>query len=136
MLGFEVAGIALGAWPLVVAAFQISVEALENWQHTERNLVSLANQINGEMLLFKDHLRTLLTAIDLSENEIALLLKDTTGQQWTQPDLICQLQSKLGSHYSSYISAVSDIHLYVQKLSNMLSLHKYLPVVQANVCPI
>lgn len=117
MSGFEIVGVALGALPLVVLAF-------ENLRDTYRRLHLLANfndenldvysEAKTEELLLRQQMRLLLTPLvqcnTLDGVELESLMLDPGDDLWADPDVSAALQRRLGESHSRFLGIVEEIH--------------------------
>jgi hypothetical protein len=116
MSGLEVAGIVLGALPLIIYA-------LENLRDGASRLGRLINfnaeysktwgEVEDEELMYRLQLKRLLKPLVrddvLTDDDLEALLLDASANSWKEPDLDNALKARLGESYDRYIANVEDI---------------------------
>jgi hypothetical protein len=116
MSGFEVAGIVLGALPLIIFA-------LENLRDGASRLGRLVNfnaeyhklwgEVEDEELMYRLQLKKLLKPLVrddvLANDDLEALLLDPCADSWREPDLEKALKARLGEAYGRYLANVRDI---------------------------
>lgn len=128
MSGFEIVGVALGALPLVVLAFENlrdtfrRVHLLANFNEENLNVYSEAKT---EELLLRQQLRKLLAPLvhcnTLDEIELESLMLDSNNKLWADPDVATALRIRLGESHSRYLEIVEEIHSLAWQLLESLA---------------
>lgn len=116
MSGIEVAGIVLGALPLIILAF-------ENLRDGASRLGRLINfnaeyrktwgEVEDEELMYRLQLKRLLKPLVrndvLADDDLEALLLDPSASAWREKDLDNALKVRLGESYDRYLANVGDI---------------------------
>lgn len=111
MSGIEIAGLVLGAIPLVIAA-------LENYENIVRpykafvkfqgELSRAIRELRNQHILFEQSIEVLLRPIT-TERELADMIDNTGSKLWKDADIQHELETTLGKAYPSYMRTVDDI---------------------------
>jgi hypothetical protein len=116
MSGFEIAGIVLGALPLIVYAFENlrdGASRLDRLVHFKEEYSKTWGEVEDEELMYRLQLLKLLRPLVndgvLAKTELDALLLDTTSDAWKEPDLTIALKQRLGEAYQRYIANLEDI---------------------------
>lgn len=118
MSGLEVAGIVLGALPLIISA-------LENLRDGASRLGRLIKfkaeysktwgEVEDEELMYRLQLKRLLKPLVrddvLADDNLEVLLLDPTADLWKEPDLDNAVRARLGESYERYFANVEDIQM-------------------------
>lgn len=107
MSGFEVAGITLAVFPILVdgmVRFVTGVQTIKYWRRYRVRLQEYADIIGTQGLYYQDTLEELLTGIVQSEDEIKDLLTEPRGAIWKKPEYEDKLRQRLGRSHAVYMS--------------------------------
>lgn len=124
MSGLEVAGVVLGALPLVISALEHYAEGVSTARRYFRykaELRSLTLSVNTERSIFVNTLEQLLTGI-VHVEQMDLLLSDPSGQLWRAKDSELRLQERLGSTYDTYFENVKGMDAALQAMMLKMAL--------------
>ena len=112
MSGFEVAGIALAVFPILVdgmVRFVDGVQTIRQWRRYRVRLQDYADFMGTQAVYYQDTLEELLTGIVQSEDEIVDLMRQPRGAIWKKPQYGEKLRRRLGRS-----------HLVFQKMSDKM----------------
>jgi hypothetical protein len=116
MSGFEIAGIVLGALPLIICAFENLQDAatkLNRLVEFQSEYNKTWGEIEDEELMYRLQLHKLLTPLVrdgvLTKLELEDLLLDTSADMWKEPDLMAALKQRLGESYHRYLANLDEI---------------------------
>jgi hypothetical protein len=123
MSGLEVAGIVLGALPLIIFA----LENLRDGASRLGRLISFNaeysktwGEVEDEELMYRLQLKRLLKPLVrddiLTDDDLEALLLDPSADSWKEPDLDNALKARLGESYDRYIANVEDIQTLVWEI--------------------
>ena len=107
MSGFEVAGITLAVFPILVdgmVRFVDGVQTIKYWRRYRVRLQEYADIIGTQGVYYQDTLEELLTGIVQSEDEIKDLMTEPRGAIWKKPEYEDKLRQRLGRSHAVYIS--------------------------------
>jgi hypothetical protein len=125
MSGLEVAGVVLGAFPLLLAA-------IEHW-HNIANIYDLHRRIRRrykecqhdieyQKIICRQNLEALLTPILRDADEVDRLVADPGGQGWSDPALQESLEERMHGSYHMYREIITKMEDVVNKLKKELSM--------------
>lgn len=112
MSGFEMSGLVLGAFPILVQAFGQIGEALEVAKACRRyrtRLNSYAGILETQQVIYSETLEELLGGIVSSEKEVSLLVNDPRGPHWKDLKYERQLRDRLDRSYDRYCKGTKEI---------------------------
>ena len=107
MSGFEVAGITLAVFPILVdgmVRFVDGVQTIKYWRRYRIRLQEYADIIGTQGVYYQDTLEELLTGIVQSEDEIKDLMTEPRGAIWKKPEYEDKLRQRLGRSHAVYMS--------------------------------
>jgi hypothetical protein len=126
MSGFEIAGVVLGAIPLVISAIEHYESSLDRakvffkWQDV---LEKARRDLWVQYLSYEMTLRILL--VDLaSEAEVEELLSEPQSTLWDNPELIQGLRDKLGATYKVYVHTIKQMEGCIKTLARHLDIDR------------
>lgn len=119
MSGFEVAGIALAVFPILVdgmTRFIDGVQTIKYWRRYRVRLQDYADIMETQMVYYQDTLEELLTGIVQSEDEIKDLMEVPRGVIWKRAEYEERLRQRLGRSHVAYLKMADKM---VNALSSM-----------------
>ncbi|KAF2144987.1 uncharacterized protein K452DRAFT_316124 [Aplosporella prunicola CBS 121167] len=125
MSGVEVAGLVLGALPLIIEAIKIyadGVSTVERYLRYEEPLLDLYWALETEYIMYQNTCEQLLDGIVDSNTEMAMLLQDPGGPAWKKQELECMVKHRLSRSYPSYERAMYKMELAVDGIKGLLKL--------------
>ena len=105
MSGFEIAGIALAVFPILVEGivrFVKGVQTIRQWRRYRVKLQDYADFMETQAVYYQDTLEALLTDIVQFEDEIADLMAKPRGAIWKKPEYEEKLRRRLGRSYAVF----------------------------------
>ncbi|KAF4459335.1 hypothetical protein FALBO_13904 [Fusarium albosuccineum] len=122
MSGFEIAGVVLGAIPIVLGAYdqyQTASKAFSNFRHHSRELTRLDAIINAQKTIFRSDVTKLLTAVT-DDPEKARSLLSGEGQGWDElkihgPNSSIRAEA-LHDAFNSWKDTLDEIHHSLQSI--------------------
>ena len=127
MSGIELAGIVLGAFPLLISAlehYRESAEVLEDWWQIKKEYKKCKNEIKVQELAFENNLERFLLPLIVDDHDIAALIADPGGEKWKDPDLEFELKARLPKSYELFLDTISDINLTMDGLKDELGIRR------------
>lgn len=121
--GVEIAGLVLGAMPLVIYAlesYRKGLAPLLDYFHYESTLTKLRTRLNIQHVLFEDHLKRLLLS-QSSPAEIEALFYDPNEHTritiWASQEVEQKLRKKLGPHqFKIFVDVLQEMDGVMKKL--------------------
>lgn len=124
MSGLEVAGVVLGALPLVISALEHYANGINTakrfWRY-KSEVRSLILQVNTERGIFVNTLEQLLVGIVRIE-QMSDLLTSPSGTAWYHAGVEIQLKERLRGSYEIYIDNVSGMEQSLRRMMEKLAL--------------
>jgi hypothetical protein len=124
MSGLEVAGVVLGALPLVISALEHYAEGIHTakryWRY-KLELKSLILSINTERGIFLNTLEQLLGGIVRIEH-MTDFLSNPGGEAWKDADVHLQLQQRLRNAHRVYLGNVDGMNASLKQIMEKLAL--------------
>ncbi|KAF2750320.1 hypothetical protein M011DRAFT_474775 [Sporormia fimetaria CBS 119925] len=126
MSGIEVAGLTLGALPLLISAIESYNEGLDpikSFIRWERELPQLIRKLRNEHVHFAQTMRLLLEPIT-TEFELADMLAEPAGPLWKDHRMVNKLQDKLQESFGAYQNTMADVDRIMKKIAGKLDLER------------
>lgn len=104
--GFEIAGIALGSFPIAVDTLRRMIEGVETikyWRRYRNKLEDYACDLEVARAYYLDTLEELLMGIVDSDTELKALLDEPGGLAWRTPEYERNLRRRLDRSYDIYL---------------------------------
>ncbi|KAF2818116.1 hypothetical protein CC86DRAFT_337510 [Ophiobolus disseminans] len=127
MSGLEVAGVVLGAFPLLISG-------IEHWRgvakvggfywRIRKEYTKCQRDIQFHEILFKNNLRELLLPLIPDADEVAQLIADPGGQRWGDMALQERLECRLHESYQSYQDTITEMNEIAEELKKELCFDK------------
>lgn len=126
MAGIEVAGIVLGAIPLVISGLEHYAEGVSTIRimfNAPSEFKSLSRRLRVEQKIFKNSIELLLHDCISDDQLLANLMSDTADSKlWSDPDVERALRQKLQSSYSVYLDTMTSLETTLMEFRNRLKL--------------
>jgi hypothetical protein len=124
MSGLEIAGVVLGALPLVISALEHYVAGVNTakrfWRY-KSELRSLILQINTQGGIFLNTLEQLLGGVVRIEN-MDSFLSNPGGDAWQDASVDLRLRERLRGTYKVYLDNVSGMKISMERIMRKLAL--------------
>jgi hypothetical protein len=124
MSGLEVAGVVLGALPLVISALEHYANGINTakrfWRY-KSEVRSLILQVNTERGIFVNTLEQLLVGIVRIEH-MSDLLTSPGGAAWCQTGIDVKLKERLRGAYEIYVDNVRGMEQSLERMMEKLAL--------------
>lgn len=120
MSGLEVAGVVLGALPLVISALEHyakGVEGVIRYCRYKIELQTLANAVKTQKVIFSDTLEQLLTGIVRIDEMTAFMANPAA-----QPEIDLRLKKRLRNGYEVYFANVRGMDTALSAMMDKLKL--------------
>ncbi|KAF2401726.1 hypothetical protein EJ06DRAFT_528881 [Trichodelitschia bisporula] len=127
MSGIEVAGLVLGAFPLLITAlehYRESAEVLSDWWKFKREYRKWKDEVRFHQLAFEQNLEKYLLPLIVDDDELQSLISDPGGERWRHPELEERLKTRLPRAYDLYISTIGDMNETMVELQKMMGVDK------------
>lgn len=127
MSGIEVAGLLLGAFPLLISAlehYRQSEEVLEDWWQIKKEYKKCKNELLLQEMAFENNLERFLLPLVVGDDEIAALIAEPGGMKWKDPALEDKLKIRLPKSYELFLDTIQDIKSTVDGLKDELGVSR------------
>ena len=127
MSGIEVAGLVLGAFPLLVTAleqYRESAEVYTDWWRFRRQYSKVKRDVEYHQITFSSNLEELLLPLVCEDEEIFNLMANPGGPAWQDSELESRLRERLPVAYDNYLASIHEISMIMEKLTQELGLDK------------
>ena len=108
MSGVEVAGLVLGALPILLAGLQFYAEGIavtkRCWKYREE-VNSLLDDLKAESSVYQNSIETILLGV-VDARDVAEFLAKPGGDLWLAPSFERKLKKRLGTSYDAYLSTI------------------------------
>lgn len=127
MSGVEVAGVVLGAFPILVNCLQYyrkGFEPLEEWWNFRTSFIKFIDDISHEMMKYNTNMERLLHPIIADNDSFRALMEDAKEPRWTDGSLEVLLEHRLASQYGRFLRIVDRMEEIVKSLMDFLQVNK------------
>jgi hypothetical protein len=128
MSGFEVAGLVLGAFPLLVEganSLQDVFSDVRSWWRFEATFESFISAVEAEYIKYSLTLNILVGDLDIDQDEQDKLQNDTSCTLWHAPHVQAELRRRVGSQYYGWFTRqLSEMNTALRELFAMLPIGK------------
>lgn len=123
--GFELAGVVLAAFPIVVkglGAYVDGVQAIKYWRRYGWELRSYARRLRSQRVRYINTLELLFDGVLESEDELATLVNDPAGASWHEPRYDKMLRSRLDHSYEHFLDTLDSMMIMLRDLAAKLDI--------------
>ncbi|KAF2825537.1 hypothetical protein CC86DRAFT_371164 [Ophiobolus disseminans] len=120
MSGFEIAGLVLGAFPVLLHAlegYRIAAEGATEWKNIEDAYQQCEDDLLAHQSLFQETIELLLLPVVSTEDELQALLADPAGAGWHDKVLDDKLRQRIPRSYIVFLNTMKKINKLVDRLS-------------------
>ncbi|KAF7927495.1 uncharacterized protein EAE98_005877 [Botrytis deweyae] len=124
MSGFEIAGIVLGGFPILIIAvefFDETFKRVTTWRQFRTDFLQFIDAINFEKQFFNELLRRFLLSVDVPRDEVHLFLEDRSYEGWHREELIAIFHLRLGKSYKGFKSLIKTVDSLMIEVNNLLA---------------
>jgi len=124
MSGFEVAGIALGSFPIIVGALKLYINGastIQKWRLFKRRLKRLLNSVETEQVKLKNVYEKLLWGI-AHPTQIEDMIIDPFGPLWKSKDIYNKIRQRLQRSLKVFERTVEEIREITEELKQKLGI--------------
>lgn len=127
MSGFEVAGLVLGALPIIISAlesYEKSAGAIQRWRSYQRELRTLARGLETERVNLQNVFERLLIRI-ADAPDIEKMIENPFGPLWKEehnPEVYHKIRQRLWRSARVFEGNVNEIHKALEELQEKLNI--------------
>lgn len=137
MSGIEIAGLVLGAFPLLLAAldrYREGAEVLTDWWRIQRAYKRCKQDLEYHRILFEGNIERFLLPLVVDENELKHLIADPAGRDWEDKTMEQRLRERLPKAYYVFLDIIGDINQLMEALKAELGVqNKHFQAMVKNV---
>ena len=123
MSGIEIAGLVLGAFPLVIHAlesYREGAETMKDWLQVQQAYKKCKHLVGCHRVVFENTLEELLLPLVENEDELKELMDDPAGVAWEDADLEKRLRERLPKSYGLLLEIIRNINELMECLKKEL----------------
>lgn len=120
MSGIEIAGLVLGAFPLLIQAlesYREGAEVLSDWWNIKRAYKKCRQDLSYHQLLFEGNVEQFLLPLVVDDDDLKALMANPGNAGWRDPNLEARLRDRLPKSYSLFLDIIGDINSLMKGLS-------------------
>lgn len=129
--GVEIAGLVLGALPVLLAGLRFYAEGIavgtRMWKYKE-GVKRLSMELQTEIILYENSINILLVGV-VSQVDMPMFLTSPGGALWKEKSFQQNLERRLGTSYVVYLEVISQLQVAAQEFHRRLGLNE-----AGNVC--
>jgi hypothetical protein len=121
MSGIEVAGLVLGAFPLILKAlesYREGAEVVKDWWRIEQAYEKTHEDVTYHQILFEGNVERFLLPLVVDDNELHALMSDAAGKGWQDAQLEVRLHQRLPKSYNLFLAIIKNIKRLVDALKS------------------
>lgn len=126
MSGIEVAGLVLGAFPILIHAldrYREGAEVLMDWWRIQRAYKKCRQDLSYHQLLFEGNIERFLLPLVVDDDEMKALMADPAGDGWEDKELETRLQERLPKSYNLFLDIMANINELMETLKKELGIN-------------
>lgn len=135
MSGVEIAGLILGAFPLLIHALEHygkGAELLTDWWRIQRAYTKCKQDLEYHKILFEGNVEQFLLPLVVDDDELKTLLEDPAGEAWEAEELEVRLKERLPKSYGVFLNIMKDINELMEGLKKELGVQNSQYVAKVN----
>lgn len=112
MSGIEVAGLVLGAFPLLIEAlkqYEVVKSQVSRWRQIQVEYIDCKDEIEFQQLYYEDNLRELLNNSAVDEDIVTDLIADPKSEYWKNHSVLGLLESQFAEPYIKCLNSLAQI---------------------------
>lgn len=122
MSGFEVAGIVLGTFPLLVSALEAYCSLMRDWGKAPSELKSLNRQLTTERAKLYNVCDQLISDV-VPQRDIEPMLQDPFGPLWQAKETNEKIRRRLWGSYEPFEDTVQEVGEALDSVMQRLRVH-------------
>ncbi|RYP69578.1 hypothetical protein DL771_006015 [Monosporascus sp. 5C6A] len=126
MSGIELAGLVLGAFPILIHAlesYREGAEVLKDWWQIQRAYKKCKHDIDYHRTVFESNIERLLLPLVVDDDELKDLMNDPAGKAWEDGELEKRLRERLPKSYDLFLDIIGNINRLMESLKKELGVH-------------
>jgi hypothetical protein len=123
MSGIEIAGLVLGAFPLLIHAlesYREGAEVVSDWWQIERAYKKCKQDLKYHQLLFEGNIERFLLPLVVDDDELKQLMENPAGTAWEDSELEKKLKERLPRAYETFLGVMVEINELMESFKKAL----------------
>ncbi|KAK3991453.1 hypothetical protein QBC44DRAFT_392949 [Cladorrhinum sp. PSN332] len=112
MSGFEIAGVVLGAFPILISALEGYRDVARRvglWYNIRQEYQKCRNEVNAQRVAFIGNLRRLLLPLSVDDVTVSRMLDAPGSDEWKSIPITSQLQGHLRDSYDVFLETIQEM---------------------------
>lgn len=133
----EVAGVVIGAVPIVVAALKAWKEVhrkLRTFRHYAKEVKQVYDRVRVQKCVFENELEALLVASGQASDTAQAMLSTLDHQAWTDTSTYTKLAAHLRKDYEIYLESMQTVSANLSEIQREFKAFDCLEAQRASVC--
>ncbi|RMJ05137.1 hypothetical protein CDV36_014191 [Fusarium kuroshium] len=125
MSGIEVAGLVLGAFPIILNCldyYQKGFKPLEEWWNFRLHFIEFIDDVRHEMMKYNQNLICLLDPIIADNDRLLSLVNNPNDPFWQDKTFEVHLKERLSNQTDRVFSILQNMHSLMEKLNKLLQI--------------
>ncbi|KAI9668924.1 MAG: hypothetical protein M1829_005236 [Trizodia sp. TS-e1964] len=122
--GIEIAGLLLGAMPLVISAlenYEKMLDPVKAMFNYGSELSRATRVLDNSYTSYKQSMQLLL-APGTEKEKLHIMMKNTDSEYWKETEIVEALQERLGTSYKSYMWTLKEIDIVIMYIAKHISI--------------
>ncbi len=127
MSGLEIAGVVLGAFPILLSAlegYRKLARTAGLWFNIREEHQKCKNEVNAQRVAFTVNLKRLLLPLDINDTEMSRLLNAPGGEEWNDATITLKIQEHLRESYSVFMETAENMRNVAEELKEEMAVDK------------
>ncbi|KAK4165606.1 hypothetical protein QBC43DRAFT_315519 [Cladorrhinum sp. PSN259] len=125
MSGFEIAGIVLGAFPILISAldgYRDVAKTVGLWYNIRPEYQKCRNEVNAQRVAFIGNLKRLLLSLEIDDAKLSRMLAVPGGDEWNDPAVTHHLQARLRDSFDVFFNTIQDMEKSAAELHKEMAM--------------
>ncbi|KAF2009486.1 hypothetical protein BU24DRAFT_467859 [Aaosphaeria arxii CBS 175.79] len=126
MSGIELAGLVLGAFPLLIYAlesYREGAELLNDWWRIQATYKKCKHDLGYHHTIFEGNIERLLLPLVVDDDELKALMDNPAGEAWEDEELEKRLKQRLPKSYELFLDIMGNINKLIESLKKELGVN-------------
>jgi hypothetical protein len=125
MSGFEIAGVVLGAFPILISAldgYRDVAKTVGLWYNIRPEYQKCRNEVNAQRVAFIGNLKRLLLSLEIDDAKLSRMLAVPGGDEWNDPAVTHHLQTRLRDSFDVFFNTIQDMEKSTAELHKEMAM--------------
>ena len=123
MSGIEIAGLVLGAFPILLNCldnYRDGLEPLDKWWNFRTEFIAFVDDIRHQMMKYNENMVRLLAPIISDDNSLTALVRNAKDPRWHDGSLSVPLERRLASENKRVLRIIERMDRVMDRLKKLL----------------